>query len=69
MSRFYGMSVKIEKVAARSVEKVKAASAGEWPFENWDCTRTSRTLSSYAEGQLAGGETEEEFTDRAANRL
>lgn len=64
MSRRYGMTITLEGIECRKVRSVKRAANRQWPLEEWDYR--SGTLSSYAESDLAGGETEEEFTDRIA---
>ena len=69
MSRLYGMTVTVYDVPERKVRYVKRASGRVWPFRNWDWDRRDRTLSCYAESQLAGGESEEEFADRLAEAV
>ena len=61
------MSVQIEGVAPRRARYVKRVAAREWPFEEWDGDK--RTLRSYAESYLAGGEDEDQFADRLSGAI
>ena len=69
MSRQYGMSIEVHKITAEEFESVKAVIESEWdegdPFYN----KTTNTLSTYAEGSLAGGETEKEFVTRLSRAI
>jgi len=67
MSRAYGMSVQIEGIVPRRARCVKRAASREWPFQEWEGDR--RTLRSYAESCLAGGEDEDQFADRLAGAI
>lgn len=62
MSRAYEMSVTIAGYDLARIEKIKAAAGEEWPFQDW-CD-SGEDLTASAEGQLCGGESEEEFTER-----
>ncbi len=62
MSRYYGMTVTISGYNVQGVEAIRAAAAEEWPFEAW--TDSGDQLTAYAESNLCGGETEEQFTER-----
>lgn len=64
MSRYYGMQVSIKDYVTPRREEIINAVSAEWPFEGWDLE--NKTLEAYGEGNLCGGETEEEFTDRIA---
>jgi hypothetical protein len=62
MSRYYGMSVTISDHNQALAEKIKTAAEEQWPFEEW--TDGDDSLRVYAEDNLYGGETEEQFTER-----
>lgn len=62
MSRYYGMSVTISGHKPELVAGIKAAAEEEWPFGDWQAY--DGKLTAYAESNLCGGETEEEFTER-----
>jgi hypothetical protein len=62
MSRAYEMSVTISGHELARIETIKAAAGEEWPFQDW-CDN-GEDLTASAEGQLCGGESEEEFTER-----
>jgi hypothetical protein len=64
MSRYYGMSVTISRHDPKKVRKIKAAAKGQWPFEDWQ--GAGEELRAYAEDNLYGGETEEQFAERLA---
>ena len=67
MSRYYGMHVEIKGADSGRLQSVKKAASSEWPFADWEYG--DPILWSYAEGNLAGGETEHEFTDRLAGAI
>ena len=67
MSRYYGMSLIIERVAPDRIRYVKRSARHEWPFEDWHLFEGD--LSSYGESNLCGGEGEEEFADRLAHAI
>lgn len=69
MSRLYGMTVTLYDVSEGRKRYVKRASARVWPFHDWDWDSHDKTLSCYAESQLVGGESEEEFADRLAQSV
>lgn len=62
MSRYYGMNVTISGYNRQLAEAIRSAACDEWPFEEW--TDTGDQISAYAEDNLCGGKTEEEFTER-----
>jgi hypothetical protein len=62
MSRYYGMSVTISSHNRERTEAIREAAAIEWPFEEW--TNTDDQIYAYAEDNLCGGETEEQFAER-----
>lgn len=64
MSRYYGMQVTIKGYATTRREEIINAASAEWSFGDWNVE--NETLGAYGEGNLCGGETEEEFTDRLA---
>jgi hypothetical protein len=66
MSRFYLMSVAISEHDPAKVKAIQAAAEAEWSFDDWGsgADAPGGTLYASAEGYLAGGETEEEFTER-----
>ena len=59
MSRYYGMNVSISEHVPDKAEAIKRAAAKEWDFHDWTDTEEG-AISSYADGRLCGGETEEE---------
>jgi hypothetical protein len=62
MSRAYGMLVDIRGQEPSRVGEIKQAAEEEWPFGDW--SDFEGELTAYAEDQLCGGETEEDFTRR-----
>jgi hypothetical protein len=66
MSRWYGMSVRIAGFPSAAIDEIKHAAESEWPFEDWTGDGQADELTSYAEGNLCGGEDEAEFTERLA---
>jgi hypothetical protein len=66
MSRWYGMQVMITGFPSALVDEIKQAAEAEWPFEDWAGDGQENELTSYAEGNLCGGEDESEFTERLA---
>ena len=67
MSRAYSMFVRIVDVAADRIEAVKGVSEIVWPFCNWHIHEG--VLTACADGNLCGGETEEEFARRLAREI
>ena len=68
MSRLYGMNVTISDYVPERIEAIKRAAAEEWQFEDW-FDRDGGEVESYAESQLCGGETEENFTERLTHAV
>jgi hypothetical protein len=66
MSRFYDMRVEVDKCSARRVESVIKACCGEWDFRDIGSRRELKdvVVRGNGEGNLGGGESEEEFADR-----
>ena len=62
MSRAYGMLVEIRGCKPYRVDAIKKAAEEEWPFCDW--SESEGELTAYAEDQLCGGVTEEQFTER-----
>ena len=48
----------------KSDSRIRQAAANEWPFEEW--TDNGEQINAYAEDNLCGDETEEQFTERLA---
>ena len=67
MSRYYSMYVTVSNVAPEKRDRVKEAANGEWGFGNWRFPGSE--LTACAEGQLCGGETEAEFSQRLAKAI
>ena len=67
MSRYYNMSVTISGTDSARTEEIKAAARAEWAFEDWYPHEDA--LSASNDGYLAGGETEEEFTERLSKAI
>ena len=67
MSRYYEMTVEITGYKAGKTQDIKDAFAGEWVLEDqWGGTGGNLSLHLSGRGNLCGGESEEEFTDRLA---
>lgn len=62
MSRYYGMNITIAGSKPEKIEAITQAAGDEWPFEGWD--DNGQQISAYAEDNLYGGESEEQFTER-----
>ena len=67
MSRAYEMRVEVTGFSVKQVEAIKNAAEQEWAFDKW--REDEAELVSAAEGQLCGGEMEEEFADRLATAI
>jgi hypothetical protein len=63
MSRLYSMTVEIAGYDPARKGAIQAAAAAEWPFEE-DWIDNGARMQASGGGQLCGGETEEEFTER-----
>jgi len=68
MSRFYDMQIMIKKFNKDRIRQITEACIDEWPFEDLDVQQmdTNPVLIGYAESNLSGGESEEQFADRLA---
>jgi hypothetical protein len=64
MSRRYEMSVEIAGHRPEKADAVCAAAASQWGFADW--YDQDGALTASAEGNLCGGEGEEQFTERLA---
>ena len=62
MSRSYSMSVCVNGYQPDREDAITNAANGEWDFT--DQSEHESTLCASGDGQLCGGETEEEFTER-----
>jgi hypothetical protein len=67
MSRFFKMEVVISGHVLRKLDAIKKAAEEEWPFEDW--RESANTWTSYAEGDLCGGESDEEFAERLSKAV
>ena len=67
MSRYYNMSVDIVNADSARMEDVKAAAEAEWDFDNWYVH--ADILSASSDGNLCGGESEEEFAERISKAI
>jgi hypothetical protein len=63
MSRLYSMTVEIAGHDPARKGAIQLAATAEWPFEN-DWIDNGDRMQASGDGQLCGGETEEEFTER-----
>jgi hypothetical protein len=63
MSRAYSMTVEISGHDPTRIEAITAAAQAEWPFDA-DWIENEGKLWATGDGQLCGGEREEEFTER-----
>jgi hypothetical protein len=70
MSRYYEMTVFVDRYDVAKVEDIQKAAAAEWPFDEWTFCggpdEAANGMQASGQGQLCGGETEEEFADRLA---
>ena len=71
MSRSYNMLVKIHGLDPEKLDNVKEAAEDEWDFHDWQeyDHENGASTSAYADGYLAGGETEDEFAKRLARSI
>jgi len=72
MSRNYSMNIEVRGFASRRCRRIVAVCCREWNFEADDFSfliphsPQQSNMTASADGQLCGGETESEFTDRLA---
>ena len=72
MSRNYSMNIEVRGFTPARCRRIVAACCREWGFEADDFSfqrsepPRQNNLTASADGQLCGGETESEFTDRLA---
>jgi len=74
MSRSYNMSVNVSEFDLSRVDKIQDAANDEWSFLDWFTAKDQKTnkvieLSASEDGNLCGGETEEEFSHRLARAI
>lgn len=62
MSRYYGMGITVTGHKLELAATIREAATEEWPFEEWQAG--DENLTAYAENNLYGGESEEQFTER-----
>ena len=68
MSRYFSMFVTISGINSDRTEAVQQAAEGEWPFDgNW--YESDSVLTSGGDGQLCGGESDDEFAQRLAQAI
>jgi hypothetical protein len=67
MSRYFSMFVRISGANPDRTEAVQNAAAGEWSFDAWH--ESSGILTSGGDGQLGGGESDDEFSQRLAKAI
>ncbi len=67
MSRSYEMQVEISGLDPPREEAVKKAAESQWSFDSWP--PYDDKLLTYGEGQLCGGESEEEFVERLTHAI
>ena len=63
MSRYYEMTVEISGHDPEKVAPIQTAAEKEWPFGDWYFSDNGMMQAS-AQHSLAGGESEEQFTER-----
>ena len=67
MSRYFSMFVRISGANPNRTEAVQQAAEGEWPFDDW--YESDSVLTSGGDGQLGGGESDDEFSQRLAKAI
>jgi len=67
MSRCYSMSVEIKGYNPAKETNIKEAMENEWNWE--DYSTYNKILSTYGDGNLCAGETEEEFAERISKAI
>ena len=68
MSRNFSMFVTISGINPDRTEAVQQAAEGEWPFDgNW--YESDGFLTSGGDGQLCGGESDDEFSQRLVKAI
>jgi len=68
MSRYYSMSVTITDFQAARSDAICEAASTEWSFDDWYSSE-EEALSSSGDGNLCGGESEDEFSERLAHAI
>jgi hypothetical protein len=68
MSRLYRMEVSITKFDKEKRYEIEAAADEEWGFD-WEGSRRNVGISGTGEGNLCGGESEEQFSKRLARAI
>ena len=67
MSRYFSMFVRISGADSDRTEAVQQAAEGEWSFDTWH--ESDGVLTSGGDGQLGGGESDDEFAQRLAKAV
>ena len=67
MSRNFSMFVTISGINSDRTEAVQQAAGGEWSFDTWH--ESDGVLTSGGDGQLGGGESDDEFAQRLAKAV
>jgi hypothetical protein len=65
MSRSYDMTVEVSGHNPNKEPQIKTAAEAEWPFADW-CDNGEGKIQASAQDYLAGGESEEQFTERVS---
>ncbi len=68
MSRYYSMTVTITGYQADRSNAICEAASEEWSFDDWYASK-EETLSSSGDGNLCGGESEDEFSRRFTHAI
>ncbi len=68
MSRYYSMGITISDYQADHADAICKAASDEWSFDDW-ITSQDESLSSTGDGNLCGGESEDEFSERLAHAI
>jgi hypothetical protein len=67
MSRYYGMTIVVTEYKPSKVATIKEAAELEWDFTDW--YEHENRLTATANGNLCGGETDDDFADRLAKTV
>ncbi len=69
MSRYYSMALEVHEPKPDRIQAIKQAARSLFPFDLDDFDEKGRYLTALAEGNLCGGESEEQFSLRVAKAI
>jgi hypothetical protein len=69
MSRSYSMRVEVAKFKKGKSGAVVKACLGEWDFDSDEVEAKAKSIILDGDGDLCGGETEQEFVDRLSKAV